>query len=131
MKSLYQMIHLPSVITERTAFWPRDGYAEDWEQAGEEIGRHDYLEKLNFTTFTLSAAVTDALMRGVATNRSIRTLEFIWCNGMWGRNFDILAAFIENNSKLHEINVSLSETFKREIRSLSSTFRRLRLEVAR
>jgi hypothetical protein len=96
----------PSVITERTAFWPRDGYAEDWEQAGEEIGRHDYLEKLNFTTFTLSAAVTDALMRGVATNRSIRTLEFIWCNGMWDKTFDKLAPFIENNSKPHEIHVS-------------------------
>jgi hypothetical protein len=64
-------------------------------------------------------------MRGVASNRSICTLELIWCNGMWGNLFQILAPFIEHNSNLSRISVALSWSIThKEIRSFSSILAR-------
>ena len=117
---------------ELKEFWPRNPYDRNdfndfWEQAGEEIGDHEYLEILNFDDVMGTAPGDwDAFMRGMANNRSIKSLEFSWVNGVWGRTFEILAPFFEHNSNLTTLVVVLSETLirNRELSFLSSNFRR-------
>jgi hypothetical protein len=95
--------------------------------AGLEIGRHIVLKKLNFCDVdTVPRADWEAFMRGVANNRSIHTLEFIWCNGLWGNIFQILTPFIEQNTFLTTLQVSMSSDSMTdgEIRSLSSILQR-------
>mmetsp|Transcript_23032 Transcript_23032/g.34222 ORF Transcript_23032/g.34222 Transcript_23032/m.34222 type:complete len:373 (-) Transcript_23032:71-1189(-) len=96
-------------------------------QAGLEIGRDTVLKKLNFCdVYTVPRADWEAFMRGVANNRSIDTLEFIWCNGLWGNIFQILTPFIEQNTFLTTLQVSMSSDSMTdgEIRSLSSILQR-------
>jgi len=95
--------------------------------AGLGIGRDIVLKKLNFCDVdTVPRADWEALMRGVANNRSIHTLEFIWCNGLWGNIFRILTPFIEQNTFLTTLHVSMSTDSMTdgEIRSLSSILQR-------
>ena len=95
--------------------------------AGLEIGRDIVLKKLNFCdVYTVPRADWEAFMRGVANNRSIHTLEFIWCNGLWGNIFQILTPFIEQNTFLTTLQVSMSSDSMTdgEIRSLSSIIQR-------
>ena len=119
-------------VREQHKYWlscPCDGgdFNDRWEQTGEEIGRHKYLETLNFDDIeTVRRERWDACMRGVASNRSIKTLEMIWLNGLWGGTFEILAPFFEHNSNLTTLTVVLSDTLvqNRELSFLSSNFRR-------
>lgn len=133
-----------SSVTALEEFWPRrhcdnGGTAGNsfscWERAGEDIGRHQYLQKLNFNDIsavdedwdTTADEDWDSFMRGLANNRSIRTLEFVWCNGIWGRTFNTLAPFIEHNSNLSALTLIVSNrsvVASGEIRALSTIFRR-------
>ena len=107
-------------------FYKGVGFVEYWEQAGEEIGRHDYLETLTFDDIEgIADGRWDAFMRGMANNRSIKKLRFDWVNWVWGRTFQILAPFIEHNSNLTTLEVVMSESLvpRQELSSLSSIFR--------
>ncbi len=112
-------------LTELIQFHP--GLSDrDWAKAGLDIGQHTYLQTLNFHDVRcVPRADWEALMRGVAKNRSIRTLELISCNSCWGEIFQILTPFLEHNNKLSRISVANSWLItSKEVRSFSSILER-------
>jgi len=93
--TLTELIHFNPGLSDR-----------DWAKAGADIGQHSYLQKLNFHDVRcVPRADWEALMRGMASNRSIHTLELISCNSCWGNIFQILTPFIEHNTNLSRISV--------------------------
>ena len=97
------------------------------EREGQLIGKHTHLKKLSFCDiYTIPRESFEACMRGVANNRSIEDLAIVWCNGMWGRIFDILAPFIENNTNLRNLNFDYCESLGATVdfQSLSSVLGR-------
>ena len=124
-----ELINAPSV-RELISFSPDEYYDcyddfNNWKLAGKAIGSHDYLEKLNFDTMdTVGDEAWDGFLRGMTNNRSIHKLEFRLVNGVWGKTFDILAPFLEHNSKLSKLMLATINTLpSQEISFLAATFR--------
>ena len=95
-----------------------------WTRLGELIGAHEHVTSLSMCdVYTIGRAPFEAMMRGVACNRSLQEVSIIWCNGVWGSFVEILTPFMEQNNNLIKFDISLCDNMHRdEIHSLSSTF---------
>ena len=101
---------LPPTPHERDQefYYPAED-CEEWRKVGESIGRHEHLEELEIKDPFLGAAISreqlEALLMGMARNRSVRTLSFR-CTNLGGWAFDALAPFLNNNGNLKSLSLS-------------------------
>jgi hypothetical protein len=82
---------------------------EEWRKMGESIGRHEHLEELDIKD-TLRTAISreqlEALLMGMARNKSVRTLNFRCCANLGGWAFDALVPFFDSNGNLKTLSLS-------------------------